>query len=169
MNQHHQTNYTKDAKNLQIHVTREFDAPVEQVWRAWTESELLDQWWAPKPYKAKTKSMDFREGGVWLYSMVGPDGTEQYCRADYDRISKEKSYSGKDGFCDKNGNLDNTMPSMHWDCQFIPSGNKTRVEVKITFATQEAMEQIITMGFQEGFAAAHNNLDEVLEKNAVAS
>ena len=66
-----QTTISKDAANKKLIVVREFDAPLEEVWKAWTEKDLLDQWWAPKPWKAKTKTMDFREGGIWLYSMVG--------------------------------------------------------------------------------------------------
>ena len=44
----------KDLDNKKMTITRGFDAPVADVWRAWTESELLDQWWAPKPWKAET-------------------------------------------------------------------------------------------------------------------
>jgi uncharacterized protein YndB with AHSA1/START domain len=58
---------------MQLIVTREFDANSDLVWKAWTTAELLDQWWAPKPYRAETKSLDFREGGVWLYAMVSPE------------------------------------------------------------------------------------------------
>ena len=57
-----QTKIAKDLPNKRITVTRNFEAPLEQVWKALTEKDLLDQWWAPKPWKAKTKSMDFREG-----------------------------------------------------------------------------------------------------------
>ena len=70
-----ETIYTKDLENKKIKVTREFDAPVEKVWRAWTEKELLDQWWAPRPWKAVTQSMNFSNGGTWLYYMEGPDGS----------------------------------------------------------------------------------------------
>ena len=52
-----------------IYVKREFDAGLPLVWQAWTTAELLDQWWAPLPYKNKTKLMDFRNGGVWHYSI----------------------------------------------------------------------------------------------------
>ena len=45
----------KDVDNKKMTITRSFDAPVSDVWRAWTESKLLDQWWAPKPWKAETK------------------------------------------------------------------------------------------------------------------
>ncbi len=55
-------------------VTRIFDAPVNKVWHAWTDSAELDKWWAPKPWKAVTKQFNFSEGGHWLYAMQGPDG-----------------------------------------------------------------------------------------------
>lgn len=66
--------FSVDKQKNNIQVKREFTAPLNKVWEAWTESQLLNQWWAPKPYKAKTKVMDFREGGYWLYSMEGPEG-----------------------------------------------------------------------------------------------
>ncbi|MDB5149731.1 MAG: hypothetical protein JWQ57_3751, partial [Mucilaginibacter sp.] len=55
--------FTKDLQNKKINVVRTFNAPLNLVWQAWTESDILDQWWAPKPYRAETKLMDFREGG----------------------------------------------------------------------------------------------------------
>src|SRR5215213_4789890 len=109
-----ETIYTKDATNKKIKVIREFDAPVEQIWKAWTEKELLDQWWAPKPWKANTVSMDFRNGGTWLYYMEGPDGSRNYCRADYSSIVPNKCYEGLDAFTDENGNIDTEFPRMKW-------------------------------------------------------
>lgn len=157
-----ETMISKDLANRKIFVTREFDAPVEKVWKAWTESSLLDQWWAPKPWKANTKSMDFREGGFWLYSMDGPEGEQEFCRADYKTIDPEKSYTATDAFCDKNGNPTGTMPSMHWLNKFSSTETGTRVEVEITFASVADLEKIVEMGFEEGFTAAHGNLDELL-------
>lgn len=159
-----ETIYTKDLTNKKIKVLREFDAPVEKVWRAWTESELLDQWWAPKPWKANTISMDFRNGGVWLYYMEGPDGSRHHCRADYNSISTNKSYEGLDAFCDEKGNINTEFPRMKWKVEFGKANTGTKVEVEITFASVEDLEKIIEMGFKEGFAAAHNNLDELLVK-----
>jgi uncharacterized protein YndB with AHSA1/START domain len=159
-----QTTISQDAANKKLYVVREFDAPVSEVWKAWTDREILDLWWAPKPWRAKTKSMDFREGGLWLYSMVGPDGTDSYCRADYKAIIPNKSFTAEDAFCDESGNVTNEFPSMHWKIEFSPTGTGTKVEVEITFANEADMEKIIEMGFKEGFTAAHGNLDEVLKK-----
>ncbi|MFN5417545.1 MAG: SRPBCC domain-containing protein, partial [Flavobacteriia bacterium] len=59
--------FTINKENNTVMVKREFAANLELVWEAWTNPEILDLWWAPKPYKTETKSMDFREGGRWLY------------------------------------------------------------------------------------------------------
>ena len=164
MIQNKETIYSQDVANNKIKVVREFDAPVEQAWKAWTDSKLLDQWWAPKPWKAKTKSMDFREGGVWLYYMEGPDGTKSFCRADFKKIVRNKNYVMDDAFCDENGNIIPDPPGMQWKVVFNETSTGTKVEVEITFANKADMEKIIEMGFKEGFAAAHTNLDELLEK-----
>ena len=159
-----QTTISKDAANKKLIVVREFDAPLGEVWKAWTDSSILDEWWAPKPWKAKTKSMDFREGGVWLYSMVGPDGSESFCRADFKTIVENKSFTADDAFCDENGNVTREIPGMHWKNEFSTTTEGTKVEVEITFDSEADMDTIISMGFEEGFTAAHGNLDELLQK-----
>lgn len=72
--------FTVDKENKTIHVARRFDAEVPLVWQAWTTPELLDQWWGPEPWRAETKSMDFRVGGHWLYAMVGPEGEKHWSK-----------------------------------------------------------------------------------------
>ena len=59
-----------------ITIRREFHAPKKLVWDCYTKAKLLDQWFAPEPFTAKTKSFEFREGGHWHFAMVGPDGSE---------------------------------------------------------------------------------------------
>jgi len=157
-----ETIYAVDEAKKTVSVVREFDAAPEVVWKAWTQPELLDQWWAPKPWKAVTQSMDFREGGKWNYYMQGPDGSRHYCLVGYEKIVPKKSFSGLDAFCDENGNINNEFPSMHWNLDFNKSGNGTKVDVLISFKSLEDLNKIVEMGFKEGFAAAHQNLDELL-------
>src|SRR5690554_280300 len=146
-----------DRPNNQIKVTRSFDAPLDMVWSAWTEAEILDQWWAPKPWVAKTKTMDFREGGFWLYAMVGPENEEHYGRVDYTAF---------DGFCDSDGKLDASLPRNQWETQFIEQNQQTLVNVRLTFDSLEDLEKIIEMGFEEGFTAGLENLDEYIESQS---
>ncbi len=159
-----QTKIEKHPSGTKLIVTRTFNATVEKVWRAWTESALLDQWWAPKPWKAQTKEMHFTEGGHWLYAMVSPEGDKHWCRADYKTIDTQKSYTAADAFCDENGVPSGDFPSMHWFNQFAGADGATDVTIEITFDSPESLEKIVAMGFKEGFTMAHGNLDEVLAR-----
>jgi len=158
------TLFTKDLENKKIVVEREFSAPVESVWKAWTDSSLLDQWWAPRPWRAETKSMDFRPGGFWLYAMKGPDNEVHWARVDYRSIEKLKNFQAGDYFCDENGNKNDQLPNMDWNNQFSKTDDGTKVVVNISFKSEADISTIVEMGFQEGFDAALGNLDELLEK-----
>lgn len=152
--------FKKDLDNKRILVTRVFKAPVELVWKAWTDATILTEWWAPKPYKAMTVSMDFRNGGTWMYYMLGPEGDKNYCKADYSNIQPNKSYEALDCFCDEKGNPNKEFPRMQWKCNFAPSTEGTQVDIEIKFAKVEDMEKILSLGLQEGFLMALGNLDE---------
>lgn len=156
------TTITKDMAGKKIHVTRPFNAPAEKVWRAWTEKELLDQWWAPKPWRAETKSLDFSTGGRWLYCMVGPDGTRSWCTVDITSVTEGKAFQSSAYFSDENGNADNSFPKMHWQVSFQPDGDRTMVTVDISFDKEEDLQKIVEMGFEQGFTMALGNLDELL-------
>ncbi len=95
--------FSKDLESKKLTVVRAFDAPVEQVWEAWTTSEMLDRWWAPKPYRAETRTMDFRDGGLWLYCMVSPDGIRHWCRVEYQTIDPGQSTVSPDMVSDHEG------------------------------------------------------------------
>lgn len=159
------THYTKDIAKKQITVVREFNAPVNEVWKAWTTPAMLDQWWAPKPWHAETKRMDFREGGQWLYSMNGPEGEKHWSIADFKKVEEGKSFTGVDGFCDENGNKNSDLPGSEWNVNFDAIGKSTKVTILISFQSEEDMKKLMEMGFEEGFAMGHNNLDDLLEKN----
>lgn len=157
-------NFSVDKENKKIKVEREFAAPVSKVWAAWTESKLLEQWFAPKPWKAKTKTMDFREGGYWLYAMIGPEGEEHWGRTDYKSITKEKSFTALDGFCDSEGVINKDLPQNKWETNFSKRSESTLVKVELSFETLTDLEKIIEMGFKEGFISALENLDELLQR-----
>ena len=56
-------------------VTRVFDAPLAEVWRAWRDPDLVKQWWGPDGFSCRTTRIDLRTGGEWVFDMIGPDGT----------------------------------------------------------------------------------------------
>ncbi|MCW5910099.1 MAG: SRPBCC domain-containing protein [Cyclobacteriaceae bacterium] len=154
--------FTVNKENNTIIVKREFAANLELVWEAWTNPEILDQWWAPLPYRNQTKVLDFREGGAWLYAMISPENQTHWCRFDYEKIDVEKSYTGLDAFCDEAGNLNTDFSRMHWQNVFSNRANSTVVSITITVDTLETLEKIIEMGFREGFTMGLNQLDALL-------
>jgi uncharacterized protein YndB with AHSA1/START domain len=158
------TQISKDLQNRKLIIKREFNAALESVWSAWTESNLLDQWWAPKPWVAKTKSLNFVEGGNWLYAMRGPDGTKIWSLVEFISIKQNSSFQTISSFCDENGNKNSDMPIMNWKNEFFTTNTGTRVEVEISFTNEKDIEKIIEMGFEAGFTSAVGNLDELLAK-----
>ena len=158
------TQISKDLQNRKLIIKREFNAALESVWSAWTESNLLDQWWAPKPWVAKTKSLNFVEGGNWLYAMTGPDGTKIWSLVEFISIKQNRSFQTISSFCDENGDKNSDMPIMNWKNEFFTTNAGTRVEVEISFTNKKDIEKIIEMGFEAGFTSAVGNLDELLLK-----
>lgn len=156
--------FTVNKENNTVNVTRTFAAPQNLVWDAFTKPEILDQWWAPKPWVSKTASMEFKEGGRRLYAMCGPEGEEHWALADFTSINPQSSFTFLDAFCDKDGNLNTEMPRSDWSIRFSGSGNQTIVTMEIKHKTLADLEKILEMGFREGFTIALNGLDDVLKE-----
>lgn len=163
MNTHLLFDFVVNKENNTIDVSRQFAAPVAMVWDAWTRPELLDQWWAPKPYRTETKSMDFRVGGTWLYAMISPENEAHWCRADYLEIESGVRFTGLDAFCDAEGAVNSDMPRTNWDTSFATLGEGTIVQIRLSYERLADLEKIIAMGFKEGFSMALGNLDQYLE------
>lgn len=155
-----QSTFTTDKNKLIV--TRTFNAPSDLVWRAWTEAELLDQWWAPSPWKSRTKSMDFSDGGNRLYAMVGPEGEEHWGLTRYRAIIKESSFEGDDVFCDENGNVNEALPVATFINVFTSDGNTTTVVMTTKYDKEDDLKTVLEMGMKEGLSMALDQLDEIL-------
>ncbi len=151
---------TVDKAAKTVSITREFDADLSLVWDAYTKQELLDQWWAPKPYASKTKVMDFEVGGRRFYAMVSPEGNERWALQKYTSISPKTNFKFFNAFADKDENLD--LPGSDWDLNFSEQNGKTIVTVIIYNESLERMEKQLEMGFKEGTAMQLKNLEELL-------
>lgn len=157
-----ETQVVKDLSNKKITITRYFEAEPELVWLTWTEHELLDQWWAPKPWRTETKTMDFRKGGHWLYAMVGPNNERHWARVDFDKIDFQKSFEATDYFVDENGVKNAEFPETHWKNVFRAMGTGTEITVEIT-STEAGLQKMLAMGFETGFTMALGNLEQYLQ------
>lgn len=156
--------FNVDKEKYIIRVKKIFSSNVKSVWDAFTKQEILDQWWAPKPWKAVTKKWDFTIGGVWLYAMEGPAGEKEWAMAEYKAITPYKYIKLIDAFCDAEGNLNPNFPRYNWEIIFTTKGMNTEVDVLIHQKRVEDLEKILEMGFKEGFTLALEGLDELLAK-----
>ncbi len=159
-----QFDFLVDKEKNTLTIKREFRANRKLVWDAYTKSELLEQWFAPKPLTAKTKSMDFREGGCWIYAMIEPNGTEYWGRMDYLKIDPEKSYNGLDAFSDENGTINPDLPRAKWDVSFSDLAENTLVQNVVTYNSLADLETVIQMGMKEGLTSTLERLDDLLLK-----
>ena len=158
--------FTVDKATATIFITREFAADLDLVWDAFTKAEILDQWMGPKPWRVKTKEMDFREGGRWLYTMISPENVAaaRWSLAEFVEIQPKSSFTTKNSFSDENGNPINTGFTFSLTKNSFKAGDgKTTVQIVKKMASLAQLEQFIAGGYYEkGIAMGMNNLDEYL-------
>jgi len=155
--------FTVDKERQAIQVKRIFRAGPELVWLAWTTPSLLDQWWAPKPYRTETKHLECKTGGHWLYAMIGPENDAHWCRADFTAVTANKYFEATDAFCDADGKVNSEFPVAHWKCTFTTADEGTLVSIQIAYNSTEDLEKYLSLGFSEGFTSALGNLDQYIE------
>jgi len=152
--------FTVDKATKTVVIDREFAADLSLVWDAFTKKEILDQWWAPKPFLSKTKIMDFKVGGRRFYAMVSPEGIERWQVQKYTSISPKTNFKFFSAFADKDENQE--LPGSDWDLSFSEESGITTVHVSIHNESLERMERMVEMGFKEGFTMTLNYLETLL-------
>lgn len=156
-------NLSVNREKNSIDIVSKFAANIQSVWNAWAKSENLDKWWAPKPYHVETKTFDFKEGGRWLYAMVGPENDKHWSKIDYKKIKPLKEISCLDTFCDENGIIDTKLPQSLWTNFFTENNGITNINATLQLDSLANLEILIKMGFEEGIKMTFNNLNELLK------
>lgn len=151
--------FAVDKSTKTVTINMEFDADRSLVWDAFTKPEILDQWYAPKPFTSKTKYMDFKVGGQRFYAMVSPGGEERWAIQKYTSISPKTNFKMFNVFADKDENPQ--LPGSDWDLTFSEQNEMTTVRISIFNESLERMENLMD-GFKMGMAATYENLKNVL-------
>jgi len=125
------------AKNKpnEIHISRIYDAPIKMVWEAWTNPEQLAKWWGPRGFTITTHKHDVSTGGIWDYTMHGPDGVDYPNKTKFLEVEK---YSRM--VYDHGGN-DEKKPMFRVTVNFSETAGKTKMEMTMTLPTPEAFEE----------------------------
>ncbi|NDV42810.1 SRPBCC family protein [Flagellimonas sediminis] len=161
MKDHLLFNFTVDKSIQTVFIDKEFEAELPLVWDAFTKPEILDQWWAPQPWKSVTKHMDFKVGGRRFYAMVSPEGQEHWSLQKYTSISPKTNFKMFNAFADADENPQ--LPGSNWDLSFSEENGVTKVSISIHNESLTRMEQMIEMGFKEGFTATLTYLANMLK------
>ncbi|MBI2593351.1 SRPBCC domain-containing protein [Candidatus Daviesbacteria bacterium] len=160
-------------------IERVFNAPVEKVWAAWTEPELIKKWWGPEGFSAPSIKVDLQVGGRYIFAMQGPKGSQwdqvMYSGGVYREIVPNKKIVATDYFCDEYGNK--MKPENYGQDPNSPS----EMEVVITFEdmgmgkskltitypkpeTEEQFQAMLKSGMKEGWNSSLNKLAESLKQ-----
>jgi uncharacterized protein YndB with AHSA1/START domain len=151
--------FAVDKTKKTVLITREFDADLSLVWDAFTKAEILDQWTAPEPYKARTKHMNFEVGGKRFYAMVGPDGQESWALQTYTSITPKTNFKLFNVFTDKD---ENPQPAgSDWDYNFSEENGITKVYIIVYNESLTRLENLLE-GFKQGFTMSLESLDKLL-------
>jgi uncharacterized protein YndB with AHSA1/START domain/predicted enzyme related to lactoylglutathione lyase len=94
-----------------IYITRTFNAPPEEVWKAWTDPESVKYWWGPKEFTAPYAKIDLKVGGTYLYAMRSPEGEDFWSTGVYQEIVPQERIVSTDSFADADGNV---VPASHY-------------------------------------------------------
>jgi uncharacterized protein YndB with AHSA1/START domain len=142
---------------LQILITREFDAPKELVWRAYTTPELVSRWWAGDKGTMLSAEIDLRVGGRWRYVMGG-DGYEVAFRGEYREIQAPDRLVNTEVF---EGLPDPDAHTGLITVTFSGDQNGTYLEMLCEYDDQETRDAVIASGMEGGMQDSLDHLEAV--------
>jgi uncharacterized protein YndB with AHSA1/START domain len=148
-------------KSNEIKITRIFEAPLKTVWEAWTDTKQVEKWWGPRGFTITTHSKELKVGGIWHYTMHGPDGTDYPNKTLYLEVEK---YSRL--VYDHGGN-DERAPMFRVTVQFTDMKNRTLMEMVMALPTPEAAEETRKFIKKAGGDATWDRLAEYLSKETL--
>ena len=150
------------SADRELVLTRLINAPRAKVYRAWTDPELLKQWFAPKPYTTPIVEIDVRPGGSAYFVMRGPDGKDLPNRGVYLEVVPNEKLVSTDAYV--KAWEPSEKPFMTLILTFEDEGGKTRYTARVrhwSVADREAHEK---MGFHEGWGLCTDQLEGLVAK-----
>ncbi|MFD0673552.1 SRPBCC domain-containing protein [Cohnella sp. GCM10027633] len=148
---------------------RIFNAPRSLVFQAYSQPEHLKHWWGPRGWTLTVCNIDFRAGGSWHYCMKCMDesqgdyyGMESWGKAIYKEIVPNEKIVLVDYFSDAEGTESGDLPASESTWQFFDQGDQTLMVSTSTYASEEALRQVVEMGMEQGITETLDRLAERL-------
>ncbi|MFY0592331.1 SRPBCC family protein [Roseivirga sp.] len=140
-----------DAKDRTLSLERTFDAPIELVWEAWTNSEHIAKWWGPQGMETRVLAHDFKVGGAWKYAMTMPNSNEFIADGVYKAITELKHIISS-------ANFKPMTEGVEIQAYFESAGDKTKFKFSVVHPTAEYCQQQEQMGFMNGWGSVFDRL-----------
>lgn len=154
-------------------ISRTFNAPLDRVWKAWTEPKQMAAWWGPKGFKADVKTLDLEPGGLFHYCMESPQGQVMWGRMVFREIVPKERLVFINSFSDEAGGLTRHPLNEEWPAQihstitFTEENGQTTVTVEWTpyDATESECETFDegSDSMQAGWTGTFDKLDAHLD------
>jgi len=150
------------SADRELVLTRLINAPREKVYRAWTDPELLKQWFAPKPYTTPIVEIDVRPGGSAYFVMRGPAGKDLPNRGVYLEVVPNEKLVSTDAYV--KAWEPSEKPFMTLILTFEDEGGKTRYTARVRHWTVADRETHEKMGFHGGWSLCTDQLEALVAK-----
>lgn len=160
------TSVDKDYENLQIVLTADFAAPIEQVWELWADPRKLERWWGPPTWPATFVEHSLVPGGRVTYYMTGPEGERSGGWWNVTAVTPPSSLEFVDGFSDPDGNPVDSLPTQEASVTLTTTDGGTRMVMRSQLSSREHMDQLVGMGMIEGLTASAGQMDAILMEAA---
>ena len=160
------TNVHKDPDALTMTITVELDASVERAWQLWADPRQLERWWGPPGYPATFVDHDLTPGRRSVYFMTTPEGEKPHGFWEVRAVDAPRRLEVNDGFADDTGQPSEDMPVGRMVVTLEAHEGRTVMEITSHFPSTDAMEQVLSMGQEEGMVEALGQIEQILAGDA---
>ena len=158
----------KDPEILTMTITAELDASPTRAWQLWADPRQLERWWGPPGYPATVVAHDLAPGGRVSYYMTGPEGEKHHGWWQVLAVEPPVRLELADGFADEDGTPNDALPTTTMVLTLTARGGGTLMAIETRFTSLESMEQLVSMGMEEGMAAAMGQIAGILAEGSRA-
>ncbi|GAA2540885.1 SRPBCC family protein [Pseudonocardia hydrocarbonoxydans] len=156
------TDVTHDMDALTLTIVADFAAPPERIWQVYADPRQLERVWGPPTYPATVVDHDLRPGGRMTYYMTSPEGEKFAGYWEIATVDEPAGFTFDDGFAHLDFTPNTEMPVSRNEFRFAARDGGTRATYVSTYATADALQQVLDMGVVEGASSAINQIDALV-------
>ncbi|MGJ7440508.1 SRPBCC family protein [Aquipuribacter sp. MA13-6] len=156
------TDVTHDLNTLTLTIVADFAAPVQRIWQVYADARQLEKVFGPPTYPATFVDHALTPGSRSTYYMTSPEGEKFAGVWDLQTVEETTRFTFQDAFADENFDVNPDLPVSTNSYAFAAHEGGTRATYVSTYASAEALQQVLDMGVVEGASLAINQIDDLI-------